>query len=210
MSIALKAHKREQIGTANARRIKNQGLIPAVIYHEKGNINLCLDVKEFEHEYFKGTSLTSVIDKVELDVVSDRPIHVDFMTCDNEKKLRVKPKLVFTNQEKSPGIKKGGLLHIVARRVEVICNGEKSIPQTIEVDIGALHLGYKIRAHDLKLPADVKLKRKNNFLIGSIIGRGKSEEEKAVDPNAPATGATPATPAGSASGGKSDDKKDKK
>jgi large subunit ribosomal protein L25 len=223
MSIALKAHKREQIGTANARRIKNQGLIPAVIYHEKGNINLCLDVKEFEHEYFKGTSLTSVIDleldgkkyrviphKIELDVVSDRPIHVDFMTCDNEKKLRVKPKLVFTNQEKSPGIKKGGLLHIVARRVEVICNGEKSIPQTIEVDIGALHLGYKIRAHDLKLPADVKLKRKNNFLIGSIIGRGKSEEEKAVDPNAPATGATPATPASSASGGKSDDKKDNK
>jgi large subunit ribosomal protein L25 len=226
MSIALKAHKREQVGTASARRIKNQGFIPAVIYDQKGNINLCLDVKEFEHEYFKGTSLTSIIEleldgkkhrviphKIELDVVSDRPIHVDFMICDNEKKLRVKPKLVFTNQEKSPGIKKGGLLHIVARRVEVVCDGEKSIPQIIEIDIGAMHLGSKIRAFDLKLPANVKLKRKNNFLIGSIIGRGKSEEEKAVDPNAPATaGATPATPA-SGSGtqsAKSDDKKDSK
>jgi len=224
MSIALKAHKRDQIGTANARRIKNQGLIPAVIYDKKGNVNFSLDVKEFETEYFKGIALTSIVEleldgkkhrviahKVELDPVSDRPSHVDFMYCDNEKQLRVKPKLVFTNQEKSPGIKKGGLLHIVLRRVEVVCDSEKTIPQNIEIDIGSMHLGTKIRAQDLKLPSGVKLKHKNNFLIGSIIGRGKSEEEKAVDPNAPATG-TPAAPAAgaSATASKADDKKDSK
>ena len=225
MSIALKAHKRDQIGTANARRIKNQGLIPAVIYDKKGNVNFSLDVKEFETEYFKGIALTSIVEleldgkkhrviahKVELDPVSDRPTHVDFMYCDNEKQLRVKPKLVFTNQEKSPGIKKGGLLHIVLRRVEVVCDSEKSIPQNIEIDIGSMHLGTKIRAQDLKLPNGVKLKHKNNFLIGSIIGRGKSEEEKAVDPNAPATSGTTATPAAgaSATASKADDKKDSK
>ena len=225
MSIALKAQKRDKIGTSNARRIKNQGLIPAVIYDQKGNINFSIDVKEFETEYFKGESLTTIIEieldgkkhrviphKIELDPVSDRPVHVDFMFCDNEKKLRVKPKLVFINQDKSPGIKKGGLLHIVLRRVEVICESEKAIPQNIEVDIAPMHLGTKIRAQDLKFPAGVKLKHKNNFLIGSLIGRGKSEDDKAVDPNAPATGATSATPASGspAQGSKADDKKDSK
>jgi large subunit ribosomal protein L25 len=223
MSIALKAHKRDQIGTANARRIKNQGLIPAVIYDNKGNINFSLEVKEFETEYFKGIALTSIVEldldgkkhrviahKVELDPVSDRPTHVDFMYCDNEKKLRVKPKLVFTNQEKSPGIKKGGLLHIVLRRVEVVCDSEKAIPQNIEIDIGAMHLGTKIRAIDLKLPNGVKLKHKNNFLIASIIGRGKSEEEKTVDPNAPAATATTTPAPGGSQGNKSEDKKDSK
>jgi hypothetical protein len=104
------------------------------------------------------------------------------------------------------------LLHIVLRRVEVVCDSEKAIPQNIEIDIGSMHLGTKIRAQDLKLPNGVKLKRKNNFLIGSIIGRGKSEEEKAVDPNAPATSGTTATPAAgaSATASKADDKKDSK
>ena len=214
MSIALKAHKREQIGTANARRIKNQGLIPAVIYHEKGNINLCLDVKEFEHEYFKGTSLTSVIDlelegkkyrviphKIELDVVSDRPIHIDFMLCENNKPIRAKPKINFSNQDKSPGLKKGGFLHIVARSLEVLCEGEKSIPQFIEADVGVLHVGSKFRAENLKLPNGVTLVKKGNFLIASIIGRGKSEEEKVV------TTATATTPAAGNTPAKADDKK---
>ena len=222
MSIALKANVRYQIGTKGARIIKNQGLIPAVIYNKNGNINLTLDVKEFETEYFKGNALTTIIElelngkkhrviahKIELDPVTDRPNHVDFMFCDNEKQLRVKPKLVFTNQEKSPAIKKGGLLHIVLRRVDVICESEKSIPQSLEIDIGAMHLGNKIRAKDLKLPAGVKLKRKNNFLIGSLIGRGKSEEEKAVDPNATASATSTPTPAASQAS-KGDDKKDSK
>ena len=222
MSIAFKAEKREQLGTASARKIKKQGRIPAIIYNNKGNINLSLDVKEFEMHYFKGISLTSLIEleldgkkykviphKVELDPVSDRPVHVDFLVCDKEKAIRVKPKLLFINQEKSPGLKKGGILHIVARRVEIVCEGENSIPQSIEVDIGSLHLGHKIRSHDLKLPKGCKLIRKNNFLIGSIIGRGKSEEEKAVDPNAPATPASGAASGASATP-KADDKKDSK
>ncbi|MFM7621273.1 MAG: 50S ribosomal protein L25/general stress protein Ctc [Alphaproteobacteria bacterium] len=225
MSIAFKGEKREELGTASARKIKKQGRIPAVIYKDKGNINLSLDGREFEMQYFKGLALTSLVEveldgkkhkliahKIELDPVSDRPVHIDFLACDNLKSIRVKPKLVFTNQEKSPGLKKGGILHIVTRRVEVLCDGENHIPQEIEVDIGSLHLGSKIRSHDLKLPAGVKLNRKNNFLIGSIIGRGKSEEEKAVDPNAPATaGVTAGSPAPAGSSpAKADDKKDSK
>ncbi len=216
MSIALKAEKREQLGSAAAKKIKRAGQIPAVIYSTNGNINLSLPVKEFEQEYFKGGVTTTVIElelagkkmkviahKIELDPVSDRPVHVDFFPCDETKGIIAKPKLVFINQDKSPGLKKGGFLHIVMRKVEVVCDSEKSIPEKIEIDAGNLHIGNKIRAESLKIPAGVKLTNQTNFLIGSIVGRGKSEEETPVaGAAAPAAGtagaAAPAAAAGAA------------
>jgi large subunit ribosomal protein L25 len=192
MSITLKAEKREQLGTAASRKIKKAGRIPAIIYSPKGNTNLSLDTKDFETEYFKGGILTTVIEleldgkktkviahKVELDPVSDRPIHVDFLGCDDSKTIRAKPKFIFSNQDKSLGLKRGGVLNIVMRRVEVICDNENSVPSSIEVDIAPLHIGSKVRASDIKLPAGVKIIKKGNFLVASITGRGKSDDDAA-------------------------------
>jgi large subunit ribosomal protein L25 len=215
MSIVLKAEVREQVGSLASKKIKRQGLIPAVIYSKDKNINISLDSRDFEQQFFKGVTLTSVIDleiggkktrviahKIELDPVSDRPVHIDFMLCENNKPIRAKPKINFSNQDKSPGLKKGGFLHIVARSLEVLCEGEKSIPQFIEADVSSMHVGNKFRAENLKLPSGVTLLKKGNFLIASIIGRGKSEEEKVVTT---ATATTPA--AGTATPAKADDKK---
>ncbi len=192
MSITLKAEKREQLGTAASRKIKKAGRIPAIIYSPKGNTNLSLDTKDFETEYFKGGILTTVIEleldgkktkviahKVELDPVSDRPIHVDFLGCDDSKTIRAKPKFIFSNQDKSLGLKRGGVLNIVMRRVEVICDNENSVPSSIEVDIAPLHIGSKVRASDIKLPAGVKIIKKGNSLVASITGRGKSDDDAA-------------------------------
>jgi large subunit ribosomal protein L25 len=214
MSIVLKAEVREQVGSLASKKIKRQGLIPAVIYSKEKNINISLNSRDFEQQFFKGVTLTSVIDleignkktrviahKIDLDPVSDRPVHIDFMLCENNKPIRAKPKINFSNQDKSPGLKKGGFLHIVARSLEVFCEGEKSIPQFIEADVGTLHVGSKFRAENLKLPSGVTLLKKGNFLIASIIGRGKSEEEKVV------TTATATTPAAGATPAKADDKK---
>ena len=214
MSIVLKAEVREQVGSLASKKIKRQGLIPAVIYSKEKNINISLNSRDFEQHFFKGVTLTSVIDleidnkktrviahKIDLDPVSDRPVHIDFMLCENNKPIRAKPKINFSNQDKSPGLKKGGFLHIVARSLEVFCEGEKSIPQSIEADVGSMHVGNKFRAENLKLPDGVTLLKKGNFLIASIIGRGKSEEEKVVTTTATTPTAGTATPA------KADDKK---
>jgi large subunit ribosomal protein L25 len=214
MSIVLKAEVREQVGSLASKKIKRQGLIPAVIYSKEKNINISLNSRDFEQQFFQGVTLTSVIDleiggkknrviahKIDLDPVSDRPVHIDFMLCENNKPIRAKPKINFSNQDKSPGLKKGGFLHIVARSLEVLCDGEKSIPQFIEADVGTMHVGNKFRSENLKLPNGVTLLKKGNFLIASIIGRGKSEEEK-VAPTA-----TAATPAAGAPAAKADDKK---
>ena len=214
MSIVLKAEVREQTGSLASKKIKREGLIPAVIYSKEKNINIALNSRDFEQQFFKGVTLTSVIDleiggkktrviahKIDLDPVSDRPVHVDFMLCQDNKPIRAKPKIKFLNQDKSPGLKKGGFLHIVARSLEVFCDGEKSLPQFIEADVGSMHVGNKFRAENLKLPNGVTLLKKGNFLIASIIGRGKSEEEKVV------TTATATTPVAGATPAKADDKK---
>lgn len=228
MSLSLKAEKREKLGSSEARKLRKTNRIPAVIYSKNGNINLTLDAKEFEQEYFKGNSLTSVVEiefdgkkikaiahKIELDPVSDRPIHVDFFNREETKSLRAKPKLIFINQEKSPGLKKGGFLHVILRKIEVICESEKNIPEKIEVDVGAMQVGQKVRALNLKLSAGVKLAQKGDFLIASIIGRGKAEEEEkaaavATDPAAPAAaGTTPAAGAAAPAAKAEADKKTK-
>lgn len=209
MSISLKAEKREQVGSAAARKIKNSGKVPAVIYSKKGNLNISISTHDLEHEYFKGILPTSIVEievggqkikaiahKIELDPVSDRPIHVDFFDCKETKAIIAKPKLVFINQEKSPGMKKGGVLNIVLRRVEVSCENE-NVPNEIVVDAGNLHIGNKVRAKDIELPKGVKFNDKSNFLIASITGRGKSEEEKAAAA-APAGDAAAAPAAGAA------------
>ena len=206
MSVVLKAEKRDLLGTSAARKMKREGSIPAVIYSEDGNINLSLNTREFEREYSKGTILTSVIEldfngkktkviahKVDLDPVSDHPIHIDFLDCEKEKTIRAQPRIVFTNLDKSPGIKKGGFLHTVLRKTTVICENGAAIPERLEIDASTLHLGYKIRAERLSLPEGVKLAKKDNFLIASLIGRGKSEEDPAAAQAA--AGAAPAAKA---------------
>jgi large subunit ribosomal protein L25 len=119
MSIVLKAEVREQVGSLASKKIKRQGLIPAVIYSKEKNINISLNSRDFEQQFFKGVTLTSVIDleiggkknrviahKIDLDPVSDRPVHIDFMLCENNKPIRAKPKINFSNQDNLRGLKK--------------------------------------------------------------------------------------------------------
>ena len=116
------------------------------------------------------------------------------MLCEENKLIKAQPKIKFINQDKSPGLKKGGFLHIVARKLDVLCNNEKSIPDFIEADVQPLHVGSKFRANNLTLPEGVKLLKKGNFLIASIIGRGKSDDDKSATATATAT-PTATTPA---------------
>lgn len=207
MLAVIKAEKREKFGSSEAKKIKRNGYIPAIIYSKDGhNININVNGREFEKEYLKNTILSSIIEldfndkktkviahKVDIDPVTDRPIHIDFLRCEVSSPIIAKPRIVFTNKDKSPGLKKGGILHIVMRRLEVKCESKSIIPHTVEIDVGATHLGNKIRAVDVILPTNLSFVKKDNFLICSIIGRGKSEEEVAAATGitAPIAGTTP-------------------
>jgi large subunit ribosomal protein L25 len=189
----LKANSREKLGSAESRRVRNAGNIPAVIYDTKGNIQVSVPTKEFEKEYYKGGIFTTIINldivgkvqkviahKVDLNPVTDRPTHITFFKAEDGSKVKASVKVRFFNREKSPGIKRGGFLHIITRKIELVCPVE-SIPQEVTFDIGEMKVGDKIRSIDLDLPENISFANKKEFNIASIIGRGsKDEEENAV------------------------------
>lgn len=189
-SLQLKAQKREKFGSLEAKRIKKAGNIPAVILSKKGNVDVALNAKDFEIELNKGNiqakvieievdgkKINSIVRNIDLDPVSDRVIHVEFLNLDDTDKVRAWPQVTFKNTDKSPGIKRGGFLNIRLRKVEVVCDDIAKIPESIEIDAASLKVGDKVRRDDVKLADGVSFANGRNFLFASITGRGKSEEE---------------------------------
>lgn len=219
-SLNLKADLRQALGSPDSRRIRKENKIPAVIHdRSEKNINIAVDGLEFEKEYFKGNvmttsfkidvagkSINAVANKIDLDPISDKPIHIDFIKFNKGEKVKAQVKIAFTNKEKCPGLKKGGFLHIVARKIELLCKSD-AIPESIGVDIGEMKVGDKLRGKDLKLTDGAELSKKGqNRLIASIIGRASKEEatpaaDAAVGENKDEKAATPAGAAKPAAAG---------
>jgi large subunit ribosomal protein L25 len=193
-SFNLKAAVRADIGTTDSKRIRRAGQTPAVIYGKNGNnTNIAVETKELERQYFKGNIFTNVVEleldgkklqtiahKIDLHPVSDKPTHIDFVQFAKGEEVKVKTRIKFINHEKSLGLKRGGFLHTVLRKVEVVCKADE-IPHEIEVDLSGLVVGDKIRSDVLTLPNGVKLAKKSSFLIASLVGRGGKATEDGAE-----------------------------
>lgn len=202
VSFQIKAEKREKLGSLEARRIKKSGNIPAIILSKADNLNITLNSKEFEVEFKKGNIQSKVIEleidgkkikaiakDIELDPVSDKIIHIDFINIEDGEKVRAWPKVEIINSDRSPGIKKGGFLNRRLRKVEVICDNVNKIPESVKIDIAKLQVGGKIRKDDINPGEGVKFATNRNFLFLSITGRGKSADNDAAVDAAAATAA---------------------
>src|SRR5688572_8786809 len=165
----LKVETRDGTGKGPAYQARLKGLIPAVIYggaEQPQNVNV--DSRTLERHVEAGHFLTTlflldnagkktrVIPRdVQLDPVSDRPVHVDFMRLAEGATVRLDIPVVFHGQDVSPGLKKGGVLNIVRHAMPLSCPADK-IPNTIDVDVSKLDINESIHINDLKLPEGVK------------------------------------------------------
>ena len=86
--------------------------------------------------------------------VSGQPLHVDFLRVSADAKVHVKIAVHFINQDKSSGLKRGGVLNIVAHELEIIAPAS-DIPSELVVDLDGLDIGASVHVSDLKLPAGV-------------------------------------------------------
>jgi len=189
--IKLDGSVRENLGSGHSKRLRKQGLLPCVIYDKNGNVYLSLEAKEFNKEYLKGNIQIKPIEisvgdnkkynvltyAVEIHPVSDLPIHVDFLNIEGKKEVKVFVPVAFKGREKSPGIKKGGFLNIIHRKIQLWCSPE-NIPIKISVNIGKLGMGETFKVEKVKFPEGVRPVNKKNFVIASVTGRGKSMEEE--------------------------------
>lgn len=162
----LKAVARPRAGKGAAREERRAGRVPAVIYGEKQDpITISLDNKEITRTIYAGHFLTTlfvievdgkrhrVIPRdYQLDPVKDNPLHVDFLRVSAGAHVSVEVPVHFVNQEKSPGLKRGGTLNIVHHAVTLDADAEH-IPEFIEADLTGLEIGDSLHLSALTLPA---------------------------------------------------------
>jgi len=187
-SVEFKAEMRNLAGTGPARATRREGKIPAVIYGLGQEYNIALVEKDFVKEYEKGNIGSKVINinldgkiisvitrEVQSHPVTDRPRHIDFQQIEEQTPVKINLKVKILNEAKSTAIKRGGLLNLVLRQVQVYCLPSQ-IHQKIEVDVADLKIGSSLHINDIKLPEGVTPLDKSNFVILSIAGRADETE----------------------------------
>tara|TARA_B100000686_G_C16753070_1_gene953770 strand:+ start:609 stop:1343 length:735 start_codon:yes stop_codon:yes gene_type:complete len=148
--------------------LRKKGEVPGIIYGgQNKNEKISLTVKEVKKLINKENFLSNVISinidginqevlprEISFNTVSDEPIHIDFLRIVKGAKLILEIPVKFINDELSPGLKRGGVLNIVRRKVELKCPTEK-IPTELVVDLNGLDIGSSIKISSIKLPENV-------------------------------------------------------
>jgi len=148
--------------------LRNNGSVPAIIYggeaqNEKVSISKKLLKILIDKENFLSNIVTLNVDgkpqnvlprEIKYDVITDEPIHVDFLRIVQGIKIRIEIPVQFINHEKSPGLKRGGVLNIVRRKVELRCPSEK-IPESIVIDLDGVDIGESFKISSVNLEKDV-------------------------------------------------------
>ena len=118
---------------------------------------------------------------LQLDPVTDQPLHVDFMRFSSKTRLKVEVTVVFENEEVCPGLRVGGVLNVVRHTVELLCSPD-NIPESLIVDLSGLEVGDSVHISAIKLPDDVELTIKDrDFTIATIAAPTINIEPEEVD-----------------------------
>ena len=196
----LKAEARERVGKGSARELRRNGFIPAVIYGDKqAPLPIALPYKEVTLKIHAGSFMTTIatIDvggkkirvlpkDYQLDPVRDFTVHVDFLRISKNTQVVVEVPVHFENEEKSPGIKRGGVLNVVRHHVEVHCPAD-AIPEAFVADLTGLEINDGIHISHITLPEGVTPTiTDRDFTIATIATPAalRSEDDEAAEAEA--------------------------
>jgi len=201
----LKATKRTSASRGQVNKLRSDGFIPAVLYGgKKSNLNISLKKLHLQDLVRTETFMSKVFDldidgnpekvlprEIAYDPVSDEPIHIDFIRITKGSILTLEIPVKFINSEKSPGLKKGGVLNIVRRKVELKCPTE-NIPNEIVVDLDNTEINTSLKISSVKLPENVvPTITDRDFVIATVVAPTILVEPEKVE-EATAEGETPA------------------
>ncbi len=165
-SIEVSIRNTKTRGEVNTLRAKD--FVPGIIYggkdkNQKVSISKKLVKSLLDKENFLSNIITLNIDgntqnvlprEIKFDIITDDPIHVDFLRIVKGSKIILEIPVKFINNEKSPGLKRGGVLNIVRRKVELKCLTE-NIPNELIVDLEGSDIGESLKISSIKLPQNV-------------------------------------------------------
>jgi large subunit ribosomal protein L25 len=180
--ISLDANIRNTKTKGQLSSLRSSGNVPAVIYggeaqNETISISKKLLKSLIDKENFLSNIVTLNVDgkpqnvlprEIKYHIISDEPIHVDFLRVVPGVKIRIEVPVQFVNHEKSPGLKRGGVLNIVRRKVELKCPSEK-IPESLVIDLDGVDIGESFKISSINLETDVvPTIRGRDFVIATL------------------------------------------
>ena len=165
---SLEANIRENKTKGELNAIRKNGEVPAIVYGGKDeNQKVSISKKKHKNLIEKENFLSNIITlnvsgknfnvlprEVKYHILSDEPTHVDFLRILPGVKIKIEVPVNFINHEKSPGLKRGGVLNIVRRKIELKCPSEK-IPDNITIDLDGIDIGESFKISSVKLDSEV-------------------------------------------------------
>ena len=164
----IQATIRETKTKGQVNELRSKGNVPGIVYGgEQPNEKISITTKELKNLINKENFLSNVISinldgkeqkvltrNIAFDTVTDEPIHFDLMRIVKGGKIILEIPVKFINNELSPGLKRGGVLNIVRRKVELRCPAE-NIPTELVVNLEGLDIGTSIKISSISLPENV-------------------------------------------------------
>jgi large subunit ribosomal protein L25 len=207
----LQVELRQTKSRGELNKLRLNGFVPGVLYGDiEQNINLSIKKNSLEKLLKLGNFMSKVIDikvdgkdfkvlprDIEFDKVSNQPIHIDFQKLSAGTKVVVWIPVRFINENICPGLKIGGVLNIVRRKVELRCPADQ-IPSELTVDLSQSEIGESIRISNVTLPENVKPTIDRDFMIATVAAPTVVKEPEpaeaaaTADAAATAEGAEPA------------------
>ena len=200
-NVVLSARNRQRSGSAESRRIRRDGRIPAVLYGRTGKaVSLDLDALEFIRGT-KGISESTIV-KVEIDgksydafvkntqrnIIDGNILHVDFYEVESGVALRAKVSLQVSGNP--AGVREGGILENPLHEIEVECL-PKDLPERIVVDVSGLRVNQALHVRDIPLAEGVRLISAADQVVALVKFARADAAAAAADAAAPAAGAAP-------------------
>ncbi len=166
--INIKANKREKSTSGFTNKLRIDGYIPGILYGGKTSNEKISIAKRDLKNIIQSESFLSTVFEIELDgkkekvlprdvsyhVTTNEPIHVDLMRIVSGSKIVIEIPVKFKNNSDSPGLKRGGVLNIVRRKVELKCPAD-NIPEDIIIDLAGTDIGTSIKISSVKLPENI-------------------------------------------------------
>ena len=205
----LAAVARNGIGKGAARSVRREGRVPGVIYGGgEAPEPISVDYKELNKLVYAGHFLTTIFEldvagrkervlprDYQLDVVTDRPVHVDFLRLRPGSRVRIQTPVHVINQDLSPGVKKGGAVNLVLHQLELYAPAD-AIPESITIDLTGLDFHDSVHVSTITLPEGCKpVNTKVDLTIVTVVPPTVFQEEA---PAAAAATSTAAPAAGAA------------
>jgi large subunit ribosomal protein L25 len=204
--ISLTAELRERAGKGAARATRRSGRVPGIIYGGgEEPVQISLEPRELSRAARRAGFFATLVDlsvggavhrtlarEVQLHPVSDTALHVDFMRVGAGARVTVSVPVTFVNQDRSPGLRRGGILNVVRHTIDIACSVD-AIPDSLVVDLDGLEIGDSVHIESITMPEGARpIISSRDSTIASIAASSAVREEAlaAVQAAAAAAGGT--------------------